>query len=185
CNKGNILDIGCSTGILLEEAKKLGFEPYGLELSEYSSSIAKQKFGNDRIHNGTIETSNFKENFFDLITMTDLLEHIQKPLEMLKTCYKILKPTTSGGGGYIMMTIPDTTSFTHNIMKSKWTQYKLEHLFYFNKQNMEIIAKDTGFEIIYMQPAVKTMTLKYIRNQFNIYKLFPITQLLNVSNYIP
>ncbi|KLI21944.1 methyltransferase, partial [Brachyspira hyodysenteriae] len=89
------------------------------------------------------------------------------------------------GGGYIMMTIPDTTSFTHNIMKSKWTQYKLEHLFYFNKQNMEIIAKDTGFEIIYMQPAVKTMTLKYIRNQFNIYKLFPITQLLNVSNYIP
>ncbi|KLI21914.1 methyltransferase, partial [Brachyspira hyodysenteriae] len=96
---GNILDIGTASGFLLEEAKKLGFEPYGLELSEYSSSIAKQKFGNDRIHNGTIETSNFKENFFDLITMTDLLEHIQKPLEMLKTCYKILKPTTSGGGG--------------------------------------------------------------------------------------
>lgn len=181
---GNILDIGTASGFLLEEAKKIGFEPYGVELSEYSSSIAKQKFGNDRIHNGTIETSNFPENFFDLITMTDLLEHIQKPIEMLEICYKMLKQYSTGGG-YIMITVPDTTSFTHNIMKSKWMQYKLEHLFYFNKNNFEIMAKNTGFEIIYMKPAVKTMTLQYIRNQFNIYKLFPLTQIFNIINYIP
>ncbi|ELV05343.1 hypothetical protein [Brachyspira hampsonii] len=84
-----------------------------------------------------------------------------------------------------MLTIPDTNSFTHNIMRSKWTQYKLEHLFYFNRKNMEIMAKNTGFEIIYMKPAVKTMTIKYMRNQFNVYKLFPITQLFNIVNYIP
>lgn len=181
---GNILDIGTASGFLLEEAKKIGFEPYGVELSEYSSSIAKQKFGNDRIHNGTIETSNFPENFFDLITMTDLLEHIQKPIEMLEICRKMLKQYSTGGG-YIMITVPDTTSFTHNIMRSKWTQYKLEHLFYFNKNNFEIMAKNTGFEIIYMKPAVKTMTLRYIRNQFNVYKLFPLTQIFNIINYIP
>ena len=50
---------------------------------------------------------------------------------------------------------------------------------------MEIIAKNTGFEIIYMKPAVKTMTIKYMRNQFNVYKLFPITQLFNIINHIP
>lgn len=182
---GNILDIGTASGFLLEEAKSLGFEPYGVELSEYSSSIAKQKFGEDRIHNGTLDTSNFEENFFDVITMTDLLEHIQNPLDLLKICHKILKEPVRGGGGYIMITVPETTSFTHNIMKSKWTQYKLEHLFYFNKKNMEMIAKRTGFEIIYMKPAVKTMTLKYITNQFNVYKLFPITQIFNIVNHIP
>ncbi|WP_288550708.1 methyltransferase [uncultured Brachyspira sp.] len=84
-----------------------------------------------------------------------------------------------------MITVPDTYSFTHNIMRSKWTQYKLEHLFYFNKNNFEIMAKNTGFEIIYMKPAVKTMTLRYIRNQFNIYKLFPLTQIFNIVNHIP
>ena len=96
---GNILDIGTASGFLLEEAKSLGFEPYGVELSEYSSSIAKQKFGEDRIHNGTLDTSNFEENFFDVITMTDLLEHIQNPLDLLKICHKILKEPVRGGGG--------------------------------------------------------------------------------------
>ncbi|MBW5381276.1 class I SAM-dependent methyltransferase, partial [Brachyspira hampsonii] len=89
--------IGTASGFLLEEAKLLGFEPYGVELSEYSSSIAKKKFGDDRIHNGTLETSSFQENFFDVITMTDLLEHIQNPIEILKYSYKILKCPTGGG----------------------------------------------------------------------------------------
>lgn len=181
---GNILDIGTASGFLLEEAKKLGFEPYGVELSEYSSSIAKKKFGDDRIYNGILQDAPFKNNFFDIITMTDLLEHISNPLDILKKCYDILK-NVDNGGGYIMITVPDTYSFTHNIMKSKWTQYKLEHLFYFNKKNMEIIAKYTGFEIIYIKPAVKTMTVKYMSNQFNVYKLFPITQLFNLINHIP
>ena len=179
---GNILDIGTASGFLLEEAKKLGFEPYGVELSEYSSSIAKKKFGDDRIHNGTLETSQFDKNFFDVITMTDLLEHVQDPVSTLKISYELLNNT---GGGYILITVHDTSSFTHNIMKEKWTQYKLEHLFYFNKTNMEVIAKKTGFEIIYMKPALKTMTIQYMRNQFNVYKLFPITQIFNLINYIP
>ncbi|ANN63740.1 class I SAM-dependent methyltransferase [Brachyspira hyodysenteriae] len=180
---GNILDIGTASGFLLEEAKEMGFEPYGVEISEYSSSIAKKKFGEDRIYNGTLETAPFENNFFDVITMTDLLEHVQDPVSILKISNKLLRNYT--GGGYILITIPDTVSFSHNVMKKKWTQYKLEHLFYFNRKNMEIIAKKTGFEIIYMKPAVKTMTIKYMRNQFNVYKLFPITQIFNIVNSIP
>lgn len=88
-------------------------------------------------------------------------------------------------GGYCMITVPNTNSFTHNIMGKKWTQYKFEHLFYFNKKNIEIMAKKTGFEVVYFKPALKTMTLKYMKDQFNVYKLFPITQLLNIINRIP
>ncbi|MCZ9879996.1 hypothetical protein OFP68_14055 [Brachyspira hyodysenteriae] len=39
----------------------MGFEPYGVEISEYSSSIAKKKFGEDRIYNGTLETAPFEK----------------------------------------------------------------------------------------------------------------------------
>ena len=185
-NCGNILDIGTASGFLLEEAKKLEFEPYGIELSEYSSAIAKKKFGEERIYNGTLENANFEENFFDIITMCDFLEHSQNPVNILNICNKLLNITTnSNGGGYIMMTVPNTNSFTHNIMGKKWTQYKFEHLFYFNKKNIEILANKTGFKIIYFKSALKTMTLKYMRDQFNVYKLFPITQLLNIINRIP
>lgn len=186
CKGGNILDIGCSSGILLEEAKLLGFNPYGIEISEYASSIAKKRIGEDKIYNGSLENAPFKKNYFNLITMIDIIEHVRNPIDALLKAREYLNITiNSNGGGYIMMTVPNTNSFTHNIMGKKWTQYKFEHLFYFNKKNIEILANKTGFKIIYFKSALKTMTLKYMRDQFNVYKLFPITQLLNIINRIP
>ncbi|MDA0065288.1 class I SAM-dependent methyltransferase [Brachyspira hyodysenteriae] len=35
--------MGCSSGLLLEEAKSFGFDTYGIEISEYASNIAKEK----------------------------------------------------------------------------------------------------------------------------------------------
>ncbi|WP_288550706.1 class I SAM-dependent methyltransferase [uncultured Brachyspira sp.] len=96
CNYGNLLDIGCSSGLLLEEAKLLGFEPYGIEISEYASSIAKKRIGSERIYNGTLESSNFNKNFFNVITMIDLIEHVRNPVETLKKIRNILNST--GGG---------------------------------------------------------------------------------------
>ncbi|WP_096736294.1 class I SAM-dependent methyltransferase [Brachyspira sp. G79] len=99
---GNILDVGTATGFLLEEAQKLGFEPYGIEISEYASSIAKSKFGEDKIYNGTLETQVFKENFFDLITMCDVIEHVKDPINTLIIANKLLRNTShyTGGGIY-------------------------------------------------------------------------------------
>src|SRR6266702_6904096 len=44
---GRILDVGCATGFFLEAARAAGFTPFGVELSDYSSKIAKGKFGED------------------------------------------------------------------------------------------------------------------------------------------
>ncbi|KLI37564.1 methyltransferase, partial [Brachyspira hyodysenteriae] len=96
CNKGNILDIGCSTDILLEEAKKLGFEPYGLEISEYASNIAKKRIGEDRIYNGTLDTYQLDKKF-DVITMIDVIEHFRNPIEILKIAKEILNFNLGGG----------------------------------------------------------------------------------------
>ena len=96
CNCGNLLDMGCSSGLLLEEAKLLGFEPYGIEISEYASSIAKKRIGSERIYNGTLESSNFNKNFFNVITMIDVIEHVRNPVETLKKIRNILNST--GGG---------------------------------------------------------------------------------------
>ncbi|AUJ49883.1 methyltransferase [Brachyspira hyodysenteriae] len=98
CNYGNLLDIGCSSGLLLEEAKSFGFDTYGIEISEYASNIAKKRIGSNRIHSGTLETSNFNKNFFNVITMIDVIEHVRNPIETLKYAKNILDST--GGGTF-------------------------------------------------------------------------------------
>ena len=163
CNSGNILDIGCSSGILLEEARNLGFNPYGVEISEYASSIAKKRICEDKIHNGSLENIMFEKNYFSLITMIDVIEHVRNPIEILSKSSEYLNITTnSNGGGYCMITTPNTDSFSAKIMGKKWLHYNNEHLNYFNIKSMRELSKRTGFKIVKYGSLLKTMRLEYV-----------------------
>lgn len=177
CNYGNLLDIGCSSGLLLEEAKSFGFDTYGIEISEYASNIAKKRIGSNRIHSGTLETSNFNKNFFNVITMIDVIEHVRNPIETLKYAKNILDST---GGGYILITTPNTYSFTNKIMGSKWIHYNSEHLFYFNKLSIKKLCDICGYELIYCSSFAKTMRLDYMYYQMKEHNHLLMSNILNI-----
>ena len=171
---GKILDVGCATGFFLEKAKSKGFEPYGLELSEFSFKKAQNKFG-DHIFWGTIEEIPFENNFFDVITMFDLLEHVKNPVTTLRCCKKILKPK-----GIIAAVLPDTSSISAKLMGKNWTHYKKEHLFYFSKQTISYLIKQESFEVIKNKPATKIMNLEYLYHQFIQYPHHIATPILTI-----
>ena len=186
CNKGNLLDFGCGPGYLMEEAKKIGFNVYGAEFGEYAANIAKNKFGEDRIFAGNIENCKFQDNFFDIVIMSDLLEHIVNPVSSFKKVNAILKNTVnSNGGGYCMITTPNTNSLTAKLLKSKWHRYMLEHLVYFNKNSMEKLAELTGFKVIKSYPCVKIVNLNFLYSIAKDYKQFLISQAVSVLRLIP
>lgn len=186
CNKGNLLDFGCGPGYLMEEAKKIGFNVYGAEFGEYAANIAKNKFGEDKIFVGNIENCKFQDNFFDIVIMSDLLEHIVNPISSLKKVNAILKNTVnSNGGGYCMITTPNTNSLTAKLLKSKWHRYMLEHLVYFNKNSMEKLAELTGFKVIKSYPCVKIVNLNFLYSIAKDYKQFLISQAVTVLHLIP
>jgi SAM-dependent methyltransferase len=161
---GNILDVGCATGYFLEAAEKRGFSPYGVEISDYSSAAAKEKFGADRVHRGVLEDCPFPDGHFDVIAMSDLLEHVRDPLRTLAAARRALK-----ADGVIMIMTPDTGSLTRRIMGAKWTHYKREHLFYFNRRSLSLLAQKAGFEAVNFEAAKKAVNLEYIRTQFAAY----------------
>jgi 2-polyprenyl-3-methyl-5-hydroxy-6-metoxy-1,4-benzoquinol methylase len=147
-----------------------------VEFSEYSSQIAKQKFGNEKIHNGILEDSPFANGFFDAITMCDLIEHVRIPQVVLEKAKSLLTEN-----GVIMISTPDIGSFSHALMGKKWTHYKLEHFFYFNKVSMSLAAARSGLKLMHYERSKKALTLNYLYLQFKTYKhwLFtPISGLL-------
>lgn len=174
---GPILDIGTATGFFLEEVLlDRNFEPYGVEVSPYAGSIAQQKFGAGRIHIGTLETAPFQPGFFSAVAMSDLLEHVLDPRDTLRCVNRLTKP-----GGVVMIMTPDATSLSHGVMGSRWTHFKLEHLFYFTPASIRLLAADTGFEVLSLKRARKTMTLKYLTDQLAVYRhpiLTPISGML-------
>ncbi|MBL7132256.1 MAG: class I SAM-dependent methyltransferase [Candidatus Omnitrophica bacterium] len=87
---GNFLDVGTNMGMFLRNARNRGWRLFGIEPSPALSEIAREKFALN-IYTGFLHENEFPDNFFDVVTMTDVFEHITKPQEMLKDIHRIIK----------------------------------------------------------------------------------------------
>jgi SAM-dependent methyltransferase len=172
--QGRLLDVGCATGYLLEAAQARGWAPYGVEYAAYAAAIAQKKFGNAAIFNGTLEQCAFPENFFDAIVMSDLIEHVRRPQETLLKANTLLKD-----GGLLLIVTPDTAALSHHLMGKRWTHYKPEHFFYFNRRSFQYLADEGGWEIIHYEKAAKALNIGYFHTQFNVYQHWLLTPLVN------
>lgn len=173
---GKVLDVGCATGFFLEVAADAGWEVYGVELSEFSSAVAKKKFG-ERIFNGTLEQAGYSDGQFDLVTLSDLLEHVPQPDLFLAEVRRILKP-----GGHVMVITPNVNSLSAHLMGKLWSHYKAEHLLYFTPRTLRGLMERHGFDTLYVGGAAKYLNLAYVVYQFSTYRhpvLTPITRILH------
>ncbi len=162
-----LLDCGAATGFLLEVARELGYSGYGLELSEFGAQEIAKKLGEDHVFCGELQDCRFPDagpGDFQVITMCDYIEHVRDPRHTLDLAHALLAP-----GGTLAITTPDAGSPSHRLLGTGWTHYKIEHLFYFNKHNLERLLKDVGFSSVQFYPLWKSLTLDYIGHQFEIY----------------
>lgn len=106
-NKGKILDIGCGKGTLIEELYSIGFEVWGVNLSERSIDKLRQKYEisgkNIGLKKGTITKLPFEDNSFDYVFAVEVLEHLlpKMLIPALNEVRRILKP-----GGRFIATVP-------------------------------------------------------------------------------
>ena len=161
-----ILDIGTGQGYLLDVASKYEFDCYGVEISEYASKEANKKFPN-KIFNGDLKQAKYKDNFFDVITLTDVLEHINNPLDFFKEVCRITKPD-----GIILITTPSHDSITQKILRKNWFQYKEEHVTYWNEKSINLFFDKNNCGILLLDNNKKRLKLSYYANYFKKYKSF-------------
>ncbi len=76
-NPKNCLDVGCGTGKLVHYLRMLGIEAYGIEISPYALSEAKKEV-KPYLKYGDITKIPYPDNNFDLVSTSDVLEHIER-----------------------------------------------------------------------------------------------------------
>lgn len=100
-----LLDAGCSSGYATRFFAEKCPETYGIEISD-DVEIARQRYPHIRFHRGGLESTPFEDNFFDVIIMSDVLEHVDNEQRALDEMYRILKP-----GGTFIVSTPHTGLF--------------------------------------------------------------------------
>ncbi len=89
---GRLLDVGCGLGYFVKKAMEYpGWEVCGYEISRSAVNYAKNKLGLSNISQGKVEDSGFQDDYFDIITIWDVIEHIPDPHPVLKYLSNILK----------------------------------------------------------------------------------------------
>jgi ubiquinone/menaquinone biosynthesis C-methylase UbiE len=80
---------------------------------------------------------------FDVITMWDVLEHIDKANEFLDKCSRLSKP-----GGWLFLQVPQIDSYFAKKYKDEWKMMGLDHVNYFSKDTITKILSQHGYEIV-------------------------------------
>lgn len=142
---GKLLDVGASTGFFLSEAKKRGWEVFGVEYAKEAVERAKRAFGLN-IAAGDIETVGLPNEYFDVVTMHSVLEHIPNPIHAIQIVRKKLKR-----GGLFVFSLPNVGSFEFALFKLLRRQFPgfiAEHLYYSTPNGVKKMLGKNGFALL-------------------------------------
>lgn len=156
-----LLDVGCFAGFFLELAKKRGWKTFGIEPSTWASAIAKKKgatiLGND------IETTKLPSNFFDAVTLWDVIEHLAHPNNVIKIIHKSLKK-----GGVIALATPNIDSLLAKILGSRYPFLIRMHLILYSPKTLRRLLEAHGFQIIYTGNYSRVFPISYILDRIRV-----------------
>ncbi len=136
-----ILDIGCGSGQFLYEMNELGMRVYGVEPGEFDKE-GKNKYKLN-IKNSDLINAKYPKEFFDIITINHVLEHLNNPDKQIKEVYRILKKE-----GKFIIGIPNSNSLVYKLFGKNWHQLDIpRHLWNYSNKNIKILLERNGFKI--------------------------------------
>lgn len=152
-----LLDVGAGSGILLETAKKMGFNAEGVEPSCWLRKVASAHGCNVRAdvlpHPDIVGP-------YGIVTLIDVLEHVKDPLSTLRDSINVLGPR-----GVAVVVTPDVKSVASRLMGWKWWHYRIAHVGYFNRRNLEDMFAFVGLQIISISRPSWAFSVAYLRER--------------------
>jgi len=162
---GRLLDVGCSAGFLLDEARKRGWEVYGIEPSLWAREYAMNSLGLGNIFDMDSFNNCLNASYFDVVVINDTIEHVIDPAGLLSCARRLLKPD-----GLLYISTPDISSIAAGMLKKKWWGIKNHHLHYFTPETVKKLLKICGFDAFKISRQVRFFQINYILHLLGISK---------------
>lgn len=134
-----ILELGSGLGYFTYGLKKSGYDITGLDISKDAVEKAIKAYGEHYICADLFKYSEKNQEKYDIVIMTEVIEHISEPDEFLKAIKKILKK-----GGIVIITTPNKGAYPKNFVW--YTDFPPIHLWWFSKESLKKIGQVTGYK---------------------------------------
>lgn len=148
--RGTLLDVGAHCGFFLRMARGMGWELCGVEPSP-AADLAREYFGLN-VQRGHLEELSFEPESFDIVTLIDVVEHLDDPVRLLSEVRRLLKPE-----GLLFIKTPNAR---YNLLKLRLIRETLrfrrieifdakEHVVHYTRETLDWVLNRAGFETSY------------------------------------
>ncbi|HZD10055.1 MAG TPA: class I SAM-dependent methyltransferase [Candidatus Binatia bacterium] len=153
-----LLDVGAYIGVFVEVASAAGWRACGVEPSQWAVSVAQRR--GLPVVQGTLESLGAEQGTLDVVTMWDVIEHVDDPPAELAQAYRLLKP-----GGVIAVHTMDVESLFARLMGRRWPWLMDMHIHYFSPRTLSQMLQKEGFEVLESGPQGRYLRLGYLASR--------------------
>lgn len=117
-----VLEVGCNTGILLIALAEKGVNIVGIDIVKSDIKTARKylkerKLSESLVKVGDARNLPYKDNSFDIVLLSDLLEHVSNTKKAAQEAIRVIKPN-----GHILITVPN---HLHPVVRYPWLKKAL------------------------------------------------------------
>lgn len=142
-----MLDIGSGLGYFRQAAQALGFRHCGIDLSQEIINHCQETFGFETWHGRVEDLAEHADGQeFQLITMFDVIEHLEKPRAVIA----LLKEFLSDDGILVIRT-PNLAAQEAEILGDYYYSFKLDHVRYFSASALTEMMHGVKMKSVYKE----------------------------------
>ena len=138
----NVLDVGCGIGAFLDMARDAGRRTYGLEFNP--SAAAKARAKGHSIFDCLLDQlpKDACPGGFNLITLFQVLEHVQDPVALMRQASARLAP-----GGVVSVAVPAKTGI-YRFLPLDPAQWPPHHISRWSRQDFKTLAARSDLQLV-------------------------------------
>ncbi len=142
-----VLEIGCALGFFLDEARSLGYEVRGLEISDYAARYAREKL------HLNVECAPFLDSkdarTYDVVAAFYVIEHFADQRAVFEKIRDLLKP-----GGLFLFALPSTNGPMFTCQPDEWMRtHPVDHFADYSPASLLRTAEHYGMRLIKALPS--------------------------------
>ncbi len=143
-----VLDLGCGDGWQTNIYGKF-FDVTGLDISEVRIKRARNNFPDRKFITGDIYNLELKQKSFDVVLMSELIEHLEEPERALRQAYTVVKDS-----GYVVIDTPSRSNLTDMFLRllgrnPMWgLTIDKTHVAFYSQQEVVSLLEKSGFSLI-------------------------------------
>lgn len=157
---GRFLDVGTHCGFFLRHTIGTLWEAEGVEPSAVLGQLARDMFGL-RVQIRSLHDAHIASNTFDVVTLLDVIEHVQRPNELVDEIYRITQPD-----GIFFVKTPNGTynRFKHFVFHTLLNRKDCdcfdarEHVAAYTGKTLGKLLSSHGWVIVEIQPSAPVQT---------------------------